>query len=234
MFLRAIGAAMTKYASIHHHVTLFGDMFGGNEIWTTGFSLGQTNGGDEDQAPTEAEAQAIAEAFRSMWVLSTNSFSSSYRFTGVKVAHVNTLGKSDTALTRFYNLPTQAAGPTTSNTPLAQAALVVTLQTLKQRGRGSKGRMYLPGLAEPVGTDGKLATTNVTRVANQMKIFFDAVNASAAVPGVVVLNSAEVAGTPYKAPEMNRVASVKVGNVVDTQRRRRNKLVEQYQLATLA
>lgn len=225
---------MAKYAAIHHHVTLFGDMFGGNEIWTTGFALGQSNGGDEGEAPTEAEAQAIAEAFRKIWVLPANMFSQQYRFTGVKVSHVSTDGSTDTSLTRFYTLPVQAAGAAGTTTPLAQAALVVTLQTLKQRGRGSKGRMYIPGLAEPVQSDGKLATATVTRTANQFKTFLDEVNASPAVPGFVMLMSAERTGVPFGAAEMNRVASVRVGNVVDTQRRRRNKLVEQYQLATLA
>jgi hypothetical protein len=67
-----------------------------------------------------------------------------------------------------------------------------------------------------------------------MKIFLDGVNASTAVPGVVIVNSAEVTGVPFKAAEMNRVSAVRVGTVYDTQRRRRNKLVETYVNATLA
>jgi hypothetical protein len=223
-----------KYASIFHRATLIGDMFGGTEIWSTGFALGQTNGGDEGTGPTEAEAQAIAEAFRDRWILNTNPFSGSYRFLGCKVASVSTDGTSDPALTRYYYLPTAANGGSAAAGLPPQISAVATLATLKQRGRGSKGRMYLPGVAYPVGGDGKMTTLQATTIANQMKIFLDAVNASPAVPGVVVLNSAEVAGVPYKAPEVNRVASVKVGTVYDTQRRRRNQLVEQYSSATLA
>jgi len=51
---------------------------------------------------------------------------------------------------------------------------------------------------------------------------------------VVIVNSAEVTGVPFKAAEMNRVSAVRVGTVYDTQRRRRNKLVETYVNATLA
>jgi len=225
---------MAKYASIHHHVTLLGDMFGGNEIWTTGFSLGQTNGGDEGTAPTEAEAQAIYDAFKAIWIVAANGFSSNFRFTGVKVSHVSTDGTADPSLTRYYYGATAVAGGYTTNANPAQITAVATLQTVKLRGRGSKGRMYLPGVGFSVGADGKITSTQATTIANQMKIFLDGVNASTAVPGVVIVNSAEVTGVPFKAAEMNRVSAVRVGTVYDTQRRRRNKLVETYVNATLA
>lgn len=225
---------MSKYLYIHHHATLFGTMFGGNEIWTTGFALGVNGGGDEGTAPSVAEAQAVFEAFKTMWIGTANGFNVNFKLQGCKIAHVNTEGTSDVSLTQFYNAPTDVAGGYTSNTNPAQITAAATLQTLTTRGRGSKGRMFLPGVGFEVGTDGKLAVTQATTLANVMKTFLDTVNASTAVPGVVILNSAEVAGVPYKAPLATKVASVKVGTVLDTQRSRRNKLVEQYSSATLA
>lgn len=225
---------MAKYSSIHHRATLLGDMFGGTEIWSTSFSLAQSNGGDEGEAPTEAEAQAIAEAFAPFWSNVSNGANQYYRFTGVKVSHVSTDGTSDSGLTRFYTFPTAIAGPANFSTPHPQLSVAVTLATLKARGKGSKGRMFLPGLTASIDGTGKLATAQCTQIANGFKTFLDAVNASTAVPGFVHLMSAEKAGVPYSAPQQNRVASVRVGNVVDTQRRRRNQLVEQYQSAVLA
>lgn len=224
---------MAKYATIHHHVTLFGDMFGGTEIWSTGFALGQTNGGDEGDAPTLAEAQAIAEAFEVAWKTTTFGASPDYRFLGAKVSHVNTAGKSDAGNTQFYTLPTPAAGAR-PGTQVPQVSLVATLTTLKQRGAGSKGRMFLPGINFPIGSDGKIGSGAHGGVANLLKTFLDTVNASTAVPGVAVLMSAEKTGVPFRAAEMNRIAGVRVGNVYDTQRRRRNALTEQYISATLA
>jgi hypothetical protein len=225
---------MAKYSTIHHHATLIGDMFGGNEIWTTGFALAQSNGGDEGDAPTDAEAQAIADAFAAIWTPTANGFSNNFRLLGCKVSHVSTDGTSDPSLTRYYYRPTPAVGGYATNANPAQITIAATLQTVKARGRGSKGRMYLPGVGFPVGGDGKLTTAQSTTLANQMKIFLDGVNASPVIPGFVHVMSAEVPGVPYKAPEQNRVSAVRVGNVYDTQRRRRNKLVEQYINANLA
>lgn len=225
---------MAKYDILHHKATLFGDMFGGTEIWSTGFALAPTDGGDEGTAPTAAEAQAIAEAFRTWWIVTANSVNSNYRLLGCKVARVNTEGKSDASLTQYYNFPTPVIGGGAVQAPVPQQSVVATLQTTKTRGAGSKGRMYLPGIGFSIGADGKITTTQAATIANVMKTFFDTVNASTSVPGRVALMSAERTGVPFRAAEHNLVQSVRVGTVYDTQRRRRNQLVEQYSSAVLA
>lgn len=225
---------MARYAVRHHHVTLLGDMFGGNEIWTTGFTMGNTAGGDVGNPMTEANAQAIYDLWKPIWQNAANGFNNGYRFLGVKVAMVTTEGKSSPENTAYYYGPAAVDGGYNTNRNPAQVSLVATLQTLKARGRGSKGRMFLPGVGFSVGSDGKISQVQSTQLANQLKIFLDGVNASTSVPGVVVLQSAEVAGVPFKEAEQNRVSAVKVGTVFDTQRRRRNKLVESYSNATLA
>lgn len=225
---------MSKYTHIHHRATLLGDMFGGTEIWTTGFSLQDPGLADEDTAPSVAEAQAISDAFSTFWGLSGNQANQYYRFLGVKVSMVSTDGSSDPSLTAFYTRPTALAGPANFGTPHPQLSVVATLGTAVSRGKGSKGRMFLPGLTAGIDSTGKLGTTYCTQLANSLKTFFDTVNASTAVPGTVALFSAERAGVPFSAAQQNTVTTVRIGNVVDTQRRRRNQLVEQYQSATLA
>jgi hypothetical protein len=224
---------MAKYEFIHHKATLFGTMFGGTEIWTTSFALGQLGGGDEGDAPTDAEAQAISDAFTAIWTPVANGFSSQFKFEGVKVSHVVTDGTADPALSRFHYRPVPVSGGAGPTNP-AQISAVATLQTAIARGRGSKGRMFLPGVGFTVGADGKMTVAQATTLAGQVKTFLDVVNASADVPGVVVLNSQEVTGVPFKAADTNKVVSVKVGTVYDTQRRRRNNLVEAYSLSVLA
>jgi len=225
---------MAVYDVIHHHATLYGTMFGGNEIWTTGFALTPSGGGDEGTAPTVAEAQAIATAFNTFWTTAANGINGEYKFAGCKVSHVSTAGTVDTSLTQFYDLTTPSSGAGIVSTPVPQISVVATLQTLKTRGVGSKGRMYIPGVGFSIDNGAKISTANCTQLANQIKTFLDAVNASTDVPGIVALMSREKTGVPFRAAEHNAVASVRVGNVYDTQRRRRNQLVETYQTAALA
>lgn len=224
---------MAKYSNIFHKATIMGEMFGGTELWTTSFAIGADGGGDIEVMPTDAEAQAISDAWNAIWTPVANGFSSQFKFVGVKVSHIIPDGTSDPGFSKYHYRPVPVAGGAGPTNP-PQCALVATLQTTIARGRGSKGRMFLPGVGFSVGADGKITAAQATTLAGQIKSFLDAVNSSANVPGRVVVNSEEVTGVPFKASMQNPVASVKVGTVYDTQRRRRNNLVEAYSLAALA
>jgi hypothetical protein len=225
---------MAKYSDTTHKVTLFGDMFGGTEIWTTGFFLGSPSGWGLGVIPTQAEADAIQTAFGTFWGTTGVGINQNYRYLGAKVSQINTDGTSDPANTKYSYRATPLAGPGTVVVMPPQVSLAITLQTTKSRGRGSKGRMYIPGISYNPDATGHIPSTNQTAINSALKTFLDAVQGSTDVPGQVVVMSAEVAGVPFKAAEMNYVQSVKTGNVYDTQRRRRNALVESYVSATLA
>ena len=221
------------YANRFHKATIMGEMFGGSELWTTSFAIGNETGGDQGNAPTVAEATAISDAWNAIWTPVANGFSSQFKFVGVKVSLVAADGSSDPSDSVFHYRPVPVSGGAGPTNP-AQISLVATLQTAVPRGRASKGRMFLPGVGFSVGADGKITVAQATTLAGQVKQFLDAVNAHADVPGEVVVNSAEVTGVPFKAALMTPVTAVKVGTVYDTQRRRRNNLVEAYSLANLA
>jgi hypothetical protein len=116
-----------------------------------------------------------------------------------------------------------------------QVSLVATLTSAKARGYGSKGRMYLPGVNAPILSTGKITTGSVTPIVANLKTFFDTINASVDVPNNVILNAtaSTKAGSVHDAA-IWPVTGVKVGDVYDTQRRRRNQLVEAYSAAALA
>lgn len=224
---------MPTYANITHRVTMIGDCFGGQEEWNTGFYVGEEDG-DLGSAPTLAEATAIATAWSTFFTAANSGISNDYRTIGVKVAHVSTAGTVDSALTQFYNYPTAIVGNNSGANFPPQISLVATLATIHARGHGSKGRMYLPGVMHSVDASGRIETANAVFVANGLKTFIDAVNAHADVPAKVVLNSAEVSGVPFRAAAVNEIKTLRVGNVYDTQRRRRAQLQESYSTATLA
>lgn len=224
---------MVTYANITHKVTLLGDMFGGSEEWSTGFFLGESNGGDMGQPPTQAAVTAIAERFSTVFTTPNLVVSNKFRFLGAKMSHVAPNGSSDASYTKYHWLPTPVPGAYGGGAFPPQVALVATLTTQKARGYGSKGRMYLPGIAAGIGDDGKVGSTFTAIVSGLIANFLNDINNDAAVDGVVILNSALSAGIPGHAAEVNAITGVRVGTVYDTQRRRRNALNEQYSATPL-
>lgn len=98
-----------------------------------------------------------------------------------------------------------------------QCATVISLLTASATRHG-RGRFYLPPLAASFLLNGKLNSTAMTTLDTAWTAFFDSLNTDGVNP--VVRNRTGHVSTP--------VTSARVGDVIDTQRRRRNKLVETY------
>jgi len=98
-----------------------------------------------------------------------------------------------------------------------QCATVISLLTASATRHG-RGRFYLPPLAASFLLNGKLNSSAMTALDTAWTAFFDSLNTDGVNP--VVRNRTGHISTP--------VTSARVGDVIDTQRRRRNKLVETY------
>jgi hypothetical protein len=103
-----------------------------------------------------------------------------------------------------------------------QCATVITLLTASATRHG-RGRFYLPPLAASFLLNGKLNSTAMTTLDTAWTAFFDSLNTDGVNP--VVRNRTGHISTP--------VTGARVGDVIDTQRRRRNKLVETYTAITV-
>jgi hypothetical protein len=207
-------------------LTAFGTAFGGDEQWSTGFYVGDTTG------DVLNPIQASADQFLGLWTTFFNttsvSISNAYKTEGVRVTLMKTDGKMDPAF-NFYAYPTVPfSGPNVGSPLPAQTSLVATLQATPDRGLASKGRMFLPGINHTLQTDGKLSSTNVSSIATALRTMLNGVNASFDIGGSVI--NASKGGTGLNvAPPINRhVTNLLIGNVYDTQRRRRNTLHETY------
>lgn len=224
---------MPTYQDLSHKVTILGTCFGGAEVWTTSFWLG-LDGGGTFADPTQGEADAIATAWQTFFTTASSAISSRYQTTAIKVSEVLANGTSNPNLTKYhtYGTPISGAAGSTANPP--QCALVATLTSARQRGYASKGRMYLPGINTTVGTDGRLLTSAVDPTATNLKTFFDSVNSTNGLSLYAILNSAATTGVPSHSALQVRVTGLKIGNVFDTQRRRRNGLTETYTAKVLA
>lgn len=229
----------TQYAHRIHRYTISGTCFNAAEIWSTSFYVGHN---DSDVGTA---VQAVVDNVRTAWTTfftsSTVKFSNRWQTTQIKCAQINTDGSTNLSNVIYAPYGTAISGAESFNAYPPQVTLAATLEVAGARGIASKGRMYLPGIAQPLENDARLSSANALAVANGFKTFLDAVNVAVSGDGAVILASqgrrvknAQGEYEPVPGTAVNAfVNRVRVGSVYDTQRRRRNDLVETYQTATL-
>lgn len=229
-----------SYAFNVNRVTISGSCFGGAEEWSTGFWMGSETA---DAGDPQGAAEQIAGYWRVFFELAAHGVSSGYITTQVKVAqHIAETEATDLQSVDFYTVSPLMDGGGTSGALPAQISLAMTLTSELQRGTGSKGRMYLPGINLAVqGTTGKLLSSVTDTLRTGLKTMFDGINADADIPDRVILVSRgnKLVTVPggditYINPVNKNVTGLRVGDVYDTQRRRRNGLTEAYSTAVLA
>jgi hypothetical protein len=217
-------------------VTISGTSFGGAEEWSTGFNYGYVTG-DADM-PTQAFADKVRDEWAIFFKHHDAYISNRWFTTLVKVSSVGMDGKSNAADTVFSEFLTSCQGTTGDSFP-PQIALVASLLGTDPRGVASKGRMYLPGVAAGLDATGHIPDTQRNEIHAKFAAFLHAVTIFDGTPNVPLLaspGSLNKDGTPKiggSSPKMSEVVRTKLGNVYDTQRRRRNGLVEQYVSALL-
>jgi hypothetical protein len=214
------------YAHTVNRITLSGTMWGGAEEWSTGFFLGQ-EGADAGEL-SQAGLDQIKEAFRVFFTHGLSWVSSNYVFTQAKSALIDATGHTILDSVKYSYASTSNVGGATSAHFPSQCSLVVTLMSDRPRGKASKGRMYLPGIAGGVNGGGKIDSDRITSIANNLKTFFDSFADDADVPDQLILAAKGTGPVPALTAQNDFVETIKVGDVVDTQRRRRNGLNESY------
>jgi hypothetical protein len=219
------------YAHKVTRYTISGTCLGGSEIWTTSFFAGLEGA---DAVPPVANSPAqVAAAWSTFFTAVGSKFSGSYKTTEVKAAYLNVDGKTDLAHVEHYAYPTPISGFGSTSSHPPQITLVATLASTLPRGIASKGRMFLPGHYTPIDATGHVPAADVTSLLTNFRTFINACNSSADLGGVVMLASRGRTGLFAGTGVNKAVASVKIGNVYDTQRRRRDNLVESYSGAAI-
>jgi hypothetical protein len=110
-------------------------------------------------------------------------------------------------------------------------SVCVTTTTNRQRGPGSRGRLFIPQASAMVDANGRFATTVQTNIAAAYGAFLTALGDEAgvdthAIAPAVVSN----VGDPGPA---ERITGVRVGDVPDVIRRRKSAMVEKYVTAAV-
>lgn len=201
-------------------VTLFGDLSTGQDQWTMSFAVDPLNArtqGDIDHIASETAAKFVTQVWSRP--LLEVYISSTVRFLGVRVDDVQDPGGVVRTGTNTLLVPDP--GPSGSDQLPPQSSTVVTLLT-GGPGASRRGRMYFPPYnVDALDTNGQLVAGAVSELAAGMANFFADINQDASM-GVTVFVASDA------LQQLTAVNAVRVGTVVDSQRRRRNTVPEAF------
>lgn len=201
----------------------------GEDIWSNSYSISTQDGSSGEEMFADLNPAALATAAQAFYCQGGQSMMTYNRLSTIKLALIGTDGKT-IGEPKIYDYPNPPAGQATFTVP-PQDSIVISLLTDTIRGLANRGRIYAPaGFGDVTSSSGRLNATTVTFLVNKAVTWINAINTfaqTASPAGIVVINSAVRAGASHP------VTGVEVGNLVDTQRRRRNRLSEAYTTAPL-
>lgn len=228
------------YPDPFHRLVIIGTIY--NDVWNTSLSIipragSGTIGLDQVEASDLTAIASIVSAWFAPDMPTGVGFPSNVKLTGIKLNRINETGHYADPVSREHTYPSPISGGGGAVNVAAQLALAATLRTAVPRGRGSKGRMFLPQPAaltqSQLGADGRLTTANATTVANAVRTLIVNINAAYGTmqSGDEQLGRVGVASNAGEGI-FREVTQVSVGRVPDTIRSRRSKLIEDAQFST--
>lgn len=214
-------------------VTHGGRLQGTDEIWTIGYHYAGASNLETNNAfyaITEDDVEDIHTTFGTEWNNPDNRVPSKWELEWTKVALIAPDGKyvPDSEPVEFIGLPL-GGGFTGSYAP--QLSTVVTIISSKPRDPGRYNRFYLPTAAISTA-DWEMTETARSNIANNFADYFISLNDFMSGLGSQ-FNVTLVVASAKGAGQANDAINLRVGGVIDTQRRRRNKLTENYSVSSL-
>jgi len=206
---------------ITHWYLQWGGKLPGNEQWSCGLRMVPIT----STVPTNDPAMlaAASTAVRAYHVNGATFISQSAKLSFVKLNVVTPAGHyAEDATHEVVHSDVMGGGPSAAPYP-NQVAIAVSLTTGFSRGPAHRGRFYLPLPGFVLGTDGTIASGNAIGLSGTTDTFIAALNAITTNAAVAVMS--RKAG----APAHRLVTGNLVGRVLDTQRRRRRSIPEDYQ-----
>lgn len=165
------------------------------------------------------EASTVPAALDAYWTNTTT-------ITGVRLEARKVTGELETLVERTYAAPNPGGG--TGNAHPFQTATVSSLRTVTPGAQG-RGRLYWPTNAMPLSIATlRPAAADVTTFIGGVKTYLSAIQTAINV----TRSGSTLCVWSRTGLGMHNVTSIKVGDVLDVQRRRRDSLVENYQTVT--
>lgn len=203
----------------HLHKLVFGGRLFDTESWSVGFHVITPNAPNTDPG-------LFVQAIRDWLGRNTSNVSNRAMLDWVKINEVTPdkglYVNKDQSNTLFVTPP--VAGACVPGLP--QITNCVTTYTDALRGAACRGRFYPPsGLQHSVADDGRLTAANAAMEATSAAQLITDLNGS---------TDGELYVWSQKFQTQHEIVGCRVGRVMDTQRRRRANLVEEYQSTHLA
>lgn len=209
-------------AYLPHYLLAWGGPYWGTEEWTNTLRFGRSDGTiNEDVA--EPLLETLAEVVRDY--VQSSSYSSRASFAWLKVNAIQANGRYAYPTTNQWEEPTPIVSGTGS-AGYPQIATAISTRTDFSRGFAAKGRYFLP-LSPEIGSNGRMTATYAGQLAGDASTFLEQINAVLDPGGTGATGLALRVYSAYDA-QAHLITSVRVGDVADTQRRRRNQLPELY------
>lgn len=209
----------------HYLMSYGGTLCEGLETWSNNIRFWRPTSGplvfDYGAVLTDlaADIRTLAGNTASLWLGDT-------KCTWVKFNRIDDQGRyeSDTeSNTRFLSGADVIAGTVGSPYPAPQVTMAITFRTANERGPASKGRIFIPRPAAVIDVQGKVQSSQVTGLAGAYKTFIQNLGNW---PGLDLNTLAPSVVSKVGTGKGAWITRVEVGNVADTQRRRRAQLVE--------
>jgi len=204
-----------------HLYLQWGGTLPGNEQWSCGLRMSQINTGpwpDTDAAAMLPAAATAIEAFHSRPASKINVYC---MLTYIKLNPINVSGHYDLPTTNELAITPESGGSSTNLYP-NQVALAASLVTAVTRGPAHAGRIYLPMPTAAVLPDGEITAADRDTIKGSLTTLLTDLNALRTNYAVAVHSRKS------GAPAQRVVTGWRVGRVLDTQRRRRKSLAENY------
>lgn len=205
-------------------VTWGGTFDGEEEIWTNGLNFPIGDGVEADpQVVLDATITNVAATIQAWHTNSDTGISNRCRLEWIKYATIGTDGRyiGDAAI-YDYPAPVNGGSPGSIET---QRSLCLSFKTAERRGAGANGRIFVPAFRLGVATNGRLGTSDQADFLAAGRTFILNMNTEIqpGLPGSAVSVMSNVgSGSEHE------VLRVRVGDVIDSQRRRKNKMLENY------
>lgn len=220
-----------------HGYLQFGGKLPGNETWSCGFRMSATEGtviGGENTGGWDMDelVDHYVTAITAWFSNANAHIHPSCKLQFVKFNKINQSGHyiEPTTTERVFTDVPGGGGQIGSVLYPNQVALAITLTTAVNRGPAHAGRIYSPMPCMAVGADGLITIAAADYVRTGFRTLLEAISDAPGLDTVEGAPDVVVMSRKQGAPITRRVTGIRVGRVLDTQRRRRRSLPESYEV----
>lgn len=197
-----------------------------NESWAFGIRVMRSGGGKLNSP--DAYIGDINGPIATWWATAASTMCSRAKLTTLKVNNINPDGKYADPVTHFHDYGAGIGGLTTHAVPGDMSTVWSWSTSFQSRGPGSRGRVYPPNCGPGPSSAFYISTANQTAGLTAAKALLSllSVNSDGDSHLIIPIIASKVNGNTQK------IDTVRVGRVIDVQRKRRRQVSESYATST--